>query len=43
VTVEALRRHREAQLLERDVGGEAYADHDLVFASKLGVPIYRGI
>jgi integrase len=39
-TVEALRRHRETQLLERAFAGEAYADHDLVFADELGAPIY---
>jgi integrase len=35
-TVAALRRHRDAQLLERDFAGDAYADHDLVFADELG-------
>jgi integrase len=39
-TVEALRRHRDAQLLERDFAGDAYEDHDLVFADELGRPIY---
>jgi integrase len=39
-TVDALRRHREAQLLERDFAGDAYEDHDLVFADELGHPIY---
>ena len=38
-TVEALREHREAQLLERAFAGDAYDDHDLVFANPLGVPI----
>ena len=35
-TVEALRVHREAQLLERAFAGDAYVDHDLVFADPLG-------
>jgi integrase len=39
-TVEALRRHRDAQLLERNFAGDAYEDHDLVFADELGRPIY---
>jgi integrase len=39
-TVEALRSHRDAQLLERDFAGDAYEDHDLVFADELGQPIY---
>jgi integrase len=39
-TIEALRDHREAQLLERDFAGEAYVDRDLVFADELGGPIY---
>jgi integrase len=39
-TVEALRAHREAQLLERAFAGEAYVDHDLVFADEIGNPIY---
>jgi integrase len=38
-TVDALQRHREAQLLERDLAGPAYVDHDLVFADELGRPI----
>jgi integrase len=38
-TVEALRRHRDGQLLERDLAGDAYDDHDLVFADELGAPI----
>ena len=32
VTVDALREHRATQVLERDLAGPAYADHDLVFA-----------
>lgn len=39
-TVETLRQHREAQLLERAFAGEAYVDNDLVFADELGCPIY---
>jgi integrase len=39
-TVEALRAHREAQLLERSFAGDAYVDHDLVFCDELGEPIY---
>ena len=39
-TLDALRRHRELQTLERDLAGPAYADHDLVFADELGRPIY---
>ena len=39
-TVEALKAHREAQLLERSFAGDAYVDHDLVFADELGRPIY---
>jgi hypothetical protein len=35
-TVAALREHRDAQLLERDFAGDAYADLDLVFADELG-------
>jgi integrase len=39
-TVRILRKHREAQLLERAFAGEAYADLDLVFADELGGPIH---
>jgi integrase len=39
-TIEALRVHREAQLLERAFAGDAYVDHDLVFADPLGGPIH---
>jgi integrase len=39
-TVAALRRHRELQLLERDLAGPAYVDQDLVFCDELGGPIY---
>ena len=39
-TVEALRRHRVVQTLERDVAGAAYEDHDLVFCDELGRPYY---
>jgi integrase len=35
-TVEALRKHRDAQVLEQDFAGEAYEHNDLVFASPLG-------
>jgi integrase len=38
-TVAALREHREAQLLERAFAGDAYVDHDLVFANPLGAPL----
>jgi integrase len=38
-TVEALRRHREAQVLERDFAADAYEDRDLVFCDQLGRPI----
>ncbi len=39
-TVEALREHREAQLLEQAFAGAAYVDQDLVFADGLGGPIH---
>jgi integrase len=39
-TVDALRRHREAQQCERAIAGTAYVDHDLVFCNELGAPIY---
>ncbi len=39
-TVDALRAHRETQLLERDFAGPAYVDGDLVFADALGGPIH---
>jgi integrase len=35
-TVRVLRRHRETQLLERDLAGVAYDDGDLVFCDELG-------
>jgi integrase len=35
-TVEALCRHRDTQLLERDLAGTAYVDQDLVFCHELG-------
>lgn len=35
-TVEALRRHRDVQRLERDFAGDAYQDRDLVFCDALG-------
>jgi len=37
-TVQALRRHRDTQLLERDLAGSAYEDGDLVFCDELGHP-----
>jgi integrase len=39
-TVDAMRRHQETQLLERDFAGAAYVDRDLVFADALGGPIH---
>ena len=39
-TVDALRSHRDAQLLERDFAGDAYVDRDLVFADGLGGPTH---
>jgi integrase len=39
-TVDALRNHRETQLLERDFAGDAYVDTDLVFADPLGGSIH---
>ena len=39
-TVDALRRHRDLQLLERDLAGDAYQDQDLVFADELRCPIH---
>ncbi len=39
-TVDALRRHQGAQVLERDFAGPAYDDQDLVFADELGGPIH---
>jgi integrase len=38
-TVAAVHRHRETQLLERDLAGPAYEDHDLAFCDELGRPI----
>jgi integrase len=35
-TVDALRAHRAAQVLERDFAADAYDDADLVFADELG-------
>ncbi len=37
-TVDILCRHRETQVLERAVVGDAYTDGDLVFCDELGVP-----
>ena len=39
-TVDALRHHRDAQVLERDLAGPAYVDHDLVFCNEVGAPIH---
>jgi integrase len=39
-TVDALRRHGEAQLLEHDFALDAYRDRDLVFCDELGGPIH---
>jgi integrase len=39
VTVETWERHREAQLVERALAGDAYQDGDLVFCDELGGPI----
>jgi integrase len=39
-TVEALRQHRDTQLLERDFASAAYQDRDLVFADDLGGSIH---
>jgi integrase len=38
--VEALRKHREVQRLERDLMGEDYVDRDLVFADPTGTPLH---
>jgi integrase len=38
-TVAALRRHRDGQLVEQALAGDAYQDHDLVFANELGRPL----
>lgn len=35
-TVDALRSHRDTQLLERELAGDAYDDGDLVFCNELG-------
>lgn len=35
-----LRAHRETQLLERALAGDAYQDGDLVFCDELGGPIH---
>ncbi len=39
-TVRVIRDQREAQMLERQLAGDVYADHDLVFANELGMPIH---
>ncbi|HEX4324996.1 MAG TPA: tyrosine-type recombinase/integrase [Gaiellaceae bacterium] len=38
-TVAALEAHREAQLVERALAGDAYTDRDLIFSDELGAPI----
>jgi integrase len=38
-TVQALRHHRELQILERDLAGPAYDDGDLAFCDELGAPL----
>ncbi|WP_026257606.1 tyrosine-type recombinase/integrase [Actinopolymorpha alba] len=35
----ALKRHQELQANERESAGQAWRDHDLVFATKIGTPI----
>ncbi|MFP5363126.1 MAG: site-specific integrase [Thermoleophilia bacterium] len=40
MTVAALREHQAAQLVERSLAGDAYADLDLVFADALGGSIH---
>lgn len=40
VTVEALGDHRDRQLLEQSLAGDAYAHGDLVFCDELGGPIH---
>jgi integrase len=35
-TVEALKAHRETQLLERELAADAYSDRDLIFCDELG-------
>ena len=39
-TVETLREHRERQMLERSLMGDAYVDNDLVFAKEDGTWIH---
>ena len=39
-TVAALREHRERQMLERALMGEAYEDEDLVFCREDGTPLH---
>jgi integrase len=38
--VNVLREHRDAQLLERALAGDAYNDGDLAFCDELGAPIH---
>lgn len=39
-TVGALRGHRERQMLERSLMGDAYEDEDLVFCREDGTPLH---
>ena len=39
-TVESLREHRDRQLVEQSLAGDAYQHGDLVFADELGRPIH---
>ena len=39
-TVKALREHRERQMLERSLMGDAYDDQDLVFSREDGTPLH---
>jgi integrase len=38
-TVERLKQHREAQLVERALAGDGYVDTDMVFCDELGNPL----
>ena len=40
MTADGLRRHRDTQLLERDLAGRAYGDHDLLFCDEPGRPTH---
>jgi integrase len=39
-TVRALERHRDAQLVEQALAGDAYEQGDLVFCTELGTPLH---